>query len=157
MRMSLSIIYRESNDRYLHDCIDNNVLSLSESLSSNISEGQLACPDEVVQFTCVDTETIGLRWLAESPTTSYVVRNDDLFYPFSEEVGTVKTKDNFTATLTGNTASTIDYDLTSTLNVPVSDVNNGTVVTCDGRVGQMSTLYIASESVLATTTTYTHY
>ena len=87
-----------------------------------------------------------------------MVRNDDLFYLFSEEVGTVKTKDSFTAILTSSTASTVDYDLTSTLNVPVSDVNNGTVVTCDGRVGQMSTLYIACESVLATTTIYTtHY
>ena len=143
----------------IHDCIDKDVLSLSESLSSNISEGQLACPDEVVQFTCVDTESVGLRWLAESPTTSYVVRNDDLFFLFTEEVGTMKTEDNFTATLTSNTASTVDYDLSSTLNVPGSDVDNGTVVTCDGRITQMSTLYIASESgytVLATTTTHTH-
>ena len=89
-----------------------------------------------------------------------MVRNDDLFFLFTEEVGTMKTKDNFTATLISSIASTVDYDLTSTLNVPVSDVNNGTVVTCDGRVNQMSTLYIASESgytVLAITTTHTQY
>ena len=148
-----------SNDIHLHDCIDKHFLSSSESLSSNTSEGQLACPDEVVQFTCVNTETVAVRWLAESPTTSYVVQNDDLFFLFTEEVGTMKTKDNFTATLTSNTAGTVDHDLTSTLNVPVSDVDNGTVVTCDGRVDHMATLYIASESgytVLATTTTHTH-
>ena len=89
---------------------------------------------------------MGLRWLAESPTTSYVVRNDDMFFLFTEEVGTMKIKDNFTATLTSNTASTVDYDLTSTLNVAINDVDNGTVVTCDGRVNHMATLYIASES-----------
>ena len=118
----------------------------SNPLSSSLG-GKYACPDEdAVTYTCTKTTQQVLRWLVPP----YVVMGDNLFFFNHDKVMMTRAKNNFTATLIdikNSTSNPTLFEITMTLNFPISQVENGTAITCvnnSGNVMDTQHLYTAS-------------
>ena len=113
----------------------------SIELTSNVERGgrHLACPGQVVVFTCTATETMNLLW------DSNRFQEIEFIFP-PDTVGTVIDRgpmDQFTANLTQVVPDVVGSTLTSTLTFTVTKSLNGTSVKCVSREQSMNaTLYI---------------
>ena len=114
-------------------------LAQTVTLTSSVEQDgrQAACPGEVVTFTCMVTDEIRLRWIAEP----FIPQSSPIQYASSSIVGlmTVDMSGQFRATLTSITQNGGFADLTSELTVTVSapEAMNGTVVQCSGLLSAM--------------------
>ena len=85
-----------------------------------------------------------MRWLVPP----HVDQRSNLLFFISDQIGLNKTKDNFTATLVMITNNLNLYEIITTLNFPVFQVENGTTITCAGDISSNNlNLYIASKFV----------
>ena len=101
----------------------------SIELTSNVERGErhLACPGQVVVFTCTATETSSLLW--DSNRFQLVAE----FGIPADSVGTVIDRGvmgRFTANLTQVVPDVVGSTLTATLTFTVTDSLNGTSVKC---------------------------
>ena len=100
------------------------------TLTSSVEEAgrQVACPGEVVTFTCMVTDGSSLRWIAEP----FINGSNPITFAVSSAPGDmgVDGSELFRATLTSVSQSGIFGDLTSDLTVTASETLGGTVVQC---------------------------
>ena len=114
------------------------------TLTSTLDGRQVACPGEVVTYTCIALRTTVVTW--------FVLPDIDVDYFPTSSVGGQRVIRGFQLALTGNvpdpTNPTTIADLTITLTVTATAGRNGTVVQCrgDDPSERMSlTLNVASE------------
>ena len=112
------------------------------SLHSNIT-GTFACPNDVVTYTCINTQTVSVRWIVTD-------NNVDIAFGIIENMeGETKTSGNFSATLV-ELANRSDNaaDITSTLTLQAEHIANGTVITCDSSTDGYDTLFLACKDII---------
>ena len=112
------------------------------SLHSNIT-GTYACPNDVVTYTCINTQTVSVRWIVTD-------NNVDIAFGINENTeGETKTSGNFLATLV-ELANKSDNaaDITSTLTLQAEHIENGTVITCDSSTDGYATLFLACKDIV---------
>ena len=106
---------------------------------------QAACPGEEVTFTCVVTESVRLRWIAEP----FILQSSPLQFASTAMDGDMgmEPSGQFTAVLDSIESSGAVADFTSRLIVTaaMSGQLNGTVVQCSGR---MSTSVMMSKPLI---------
>ena len=102
------------------------------TLTSSVEQAgkQVACPGEVVTFTCMVTDGSSLRWIAES----FINPSDPIAFVVSSAPGNMAVDDSgqFRAVLTSLSVAPSDLfgDFTSELTVTASETLGGTVIQC---------------------------
>ena len=119
-------------------------------LTSSVEQDgrQVACPGEVITFTCTVAEAAGISWAAEPFMTNPIV------FTFTDQSNDTQDRGVFHAVLKAVTMP--DFfraNFISTLTVRASDSLNGTVVQCtiphEGGEISNSSIFIACKSFCA--------
>ena len=117
-----------TNRHYTQGLASTQTVTLTSSVELN--GRQAACPREVVTFTCMVTDSPGLRWIAEP----FISPSDPITFVVSSAPGNmaVDGSGQFRAVLTSLSVAQSDLigDLTSELTVTASETLGGTVVQC---------------------------
>jgi hypothetical protein len=108
-----------------------------------------SCPNESATFTCSDSKVSVMKWTVEPYTTTDDLSYAALFIMADTELRTMNNTDNrLHSTLIFDRIDENFANMTSILTVAMSDVRNGTNVTCttlvgaDGQCNMMATIYV---------------
>ena len=107
-----------------------------------------ACPNDVVTYTCQETQVYEINWIVEP----HIPRMHPIRYTYNQHLLLINRTDHFFASLTNVTNINMEgrvADMTTSLTVVTDGLENGTIITCLTVTGDLkvssssSSLYIA--------------